>query len=107
MAIEVLGAVLGAVLVLFVPGLAVSTALFKQGEIDFIERITLSFALSIALVPLLLFYLNFGLGMKINLANAVLVVLAIVLASCLAWAWRTGRLGRIFRRENSFYTRRF
>jgi uncharacterized membrane protein len=46
--------------VLFIPGYCFINALFpKDGEIDLIERIALSFGLSIAVVPLIGFGLNF------------------------------------------------
>ncbi|MFH0752294.1 MAG: DUF1616 domain-containing protein [archaeon] len=45
--------------------------------IDVIERTALSFALSIAVVPLMVFYLNL-IGLKIIALNSSLVVLGIV-----------------------------
>ncbi len=59
------GNLLAILLVLFVPGYVLVAALFPgsviegQREIDWIERITLSFGLSIAVVPLLGLLLNF------------------------------------------------
>jgi len=55
----------------------------KNGEIsekplDGIERILLSFALSLALSPLLLFFLN-KVGVAINLLNSFLVILGIII----------------------------
>ena len=95
---EALSAILGTVLVVFIPGYAVTLAIFKKDEIDLIERIALSFALSIALVPLLLFYLNLGIGMRIDLASSILIVLLIVFFSWLLWAKRNGRLEWILSR---------
>ena len=52
--------ILGLALVLFFPGYMFITALFpKRSDLDLIERVTLSFALSIALIPLIGFILNF------------------------------------------------
>jgi uncharacterized membrane protein len=46
--------------VLFIPGYCLITALFpKDGEIDLMQRIALSFGLSIAVVPMIGFLLNF------------------------------------------------
>jgi len=69
---------LGTPYVLFLPGYIISFLFFKK--IDILERIALSFALSIAIVPLLIFYLNL-IGMKINLLNSTLTIAAIIIIS--------------------------
>ncbi|MFH1597616.1 MAG: DUF1616 domain-containing protein [Patescibacteria group bacterium] len=73
--------VFGSFLVIFLPGFTLSFVFFpsqeKHKSIDSITRITLAIALSIAVVPLILFYLNKA-GMPINLLNSSLVILAIV-----------------------------
>lgn len=71
----------GSLLVLFVPGLAWTYALFGDKEIDLIERIALSLGLSLAMVPLSLFYLYNLLGMRINLTNSVSVILLLTAAA--------------------------
>ena len=71
-------AVFGSVLVLFVPGFVIVKLYFK--EIDIIEKIALSFALSIAIVPLVVFYLN-KLGMRINTLNSFLSIIGIISVS--------------------------
>jgi len=48
--------------------------------LDIIERIALSFALSIAIVPLVVFYLN-KLGMRINTLNSFLSIVGIIAVS--------------------------
>jgi len=54
--------ILGLHLVLFLPGYALIAALFpRKGDLDGIERIALSFGLSIAVVPLLGLALNYTL----------------------------------------------
>lgn len=85
--------VFGSVYVLFLPGLALSFVFFNKKEIDFIERIALSFALSIAVVPLLVFYLNL-LGMKINLVNSTLVIAFIIIGSLAAIAFKRKKIKR-------------
>lgn len=70
--------IFGTLFVLFLPGLAWSFVFFKKGEIDVIERIALSFGLSIAIVPLTVFWLNYFLGVKITLLNVSLVILALI-----------------------------
>jgi len=85
--------VFGSVYVLFLPGLVLSFVFFNKKEIDFIERIALSFALSIAVVPLLVFYLNL-LGMKINLVNSTLVIAFIIIGSLAAIAFERKKIKR-------------
>jgi uncharacterized membrane protein len=88
--------VFGSVYVLFVPGFLISYIFFpitkeldeqenkdkNEGgkAIDWIERIALSFALSIAIVPLAVFYLNL-VGVKINIINTSLIILGIIIVS--------------------------
>lgn len=75
---------IGSLLVLFVPGLTWTYALFDNREIDLIERIALAVGLSMAMVPLSLFYLHDLAGMRIDLENSVYVVLLLtVVALCL------------------------
>ncbi len=64
----------GSLLVLFVPGLAWTYALFDK-EIDLIERIALSLGLSLVMVPLSLFFLFNLLGIRINFENSVYMIL--------------------------------
>ncbi|MFH0832063.1 MAG: DUF1616 domain-containing protein [archaeon] len=91
--------IFGSVYVLFLPGFIISFIFFpetkkfeeRQGKktkekdngnsIDWIERIALSFALSIAIVPLVVFYLNL-IGIKINLLNSFITILGIIVISC-------------------------
>ena len=74
---EIIKVISGSVFVLFLPGFAWSFVFFKKDEIDWIERIALSFGLSIALVPLAVFWLNYFLGVKINLLNVTIIILAL------------------------------
>ncbi|MEK6922735.1 MAG: DUF1616 domain-containing protein [Nanoarchaeota archaeon] len=76
--LESLRIVFGSIFVLFIPGYVMSFIFFKQIEI--IERIALSFALSIAVVPLVMFYLNL-IGLKINLINSIIAISSIILIS--------------------------
>ena len=75
----VLRTLFGAIFVLFIPGFAWSFVFFGKDEIDWIERIALSFGLSIALVPLTIFWLNFLFHVKITLINSFIVVLTLIL----------------------------
>ena len=76
--IELLRIPIGSVFVLFLPGYAWSFVFFKKGEIDLIERIALSFGLSIALVPLVVFWLNWLLKIRINIVNVTAVILGLI-----------------------------
>lgn len=68
------------ILVLFLPGFFVSLFIFKFNNINFIERIALSFMFSIILVPSILFYLNI-LGIPITSLMTIIVILGIVILS--------------------------
>ena len=76
--IEILRVFFGSMFVLFLPGFVWSYVFFEKGKIDEIERIALSFGLSIALVPLAVFWLNWIFKVKINLINTSLVILALI-----------------------------
>lgn len=100
--------IFGSIYVLFLPGFIISFIFFPKAKefyseanrhdeekdaIDLIERIALSFALSIAIVPLAIFYLNL-IGVKINILNSFLVILGIIILSGLIFLVKTkkGRL---------------
>ena len=68
-------AVLGFILVFFLPGFAWTLVFFKQ--INIIERIALSVGLSIAIVALSIIVLNVLLGIRINGANALLIIIVL------------------------------
>lgn len=82
--------VFGSVFVLFLPGFVLSYLFFSNGKIDEIERIALSFALSIAVVPLVVFYLNL-IDLKISLLNSFLTVLGIIILGLLGIYYKTRR----------------
>jgi len=69
-------------LVLFLPGYSLIAALFpRKDDLDGIERIALSFGLSIAVVPLLGLTLNYTpFGIRLSPVLIVLSVFTIVLA---------------------------
>ena len=77
--IELIQILFGSLFVLFIPGFAWTFVFFKKDEIDAIERIALSFGLSIALVPLLIFYLNYLFGIKITFINSTIAILILTL----------------------------
>jgi uncharacterized membrane protein len=81
--------VFGSIYVLFLPGFVISFIFFPKtsDSIDWIERIALSFALSIAIVPLVVFYLNL-LGIKINLISSFLTIFGIIAISFGILLWK-------------------
>lgn len=98
--LESLRIVFGSVYILFLPGFLLTWIFFpRRGhgqEIDWLERIALAFALSIALVPLAVFYLNL-IGIKISALSTFLIVLVIlIIESVIIYLKRN--------RRQSFYT---
>jgi len=79
--------IFASIFILFLPGLSLSFAFFKKGTIDLIERVALSFALSISIVPLFAFYLNL-LGIPIRRESVIAEVLIIILAGILIYILR-------------------
>ncbi|MBS3084072.1 DUF1616 domain-containing protein [Candidatus Pacearchaeota archaeon] len=71
--------IFGLIYVLFLPGFILTFIFFPKGKegIDQIERIALSFALSIAVVPLVIFYLNL-IGLRISALNTFFSILGII-----------------------------
>lgn len=84
--------VFGSIFVLFIPGFVWTFAFFPIGknggnEIDWLERTALSFALSIAIVPLAVFYLNL-IGIKINVLNSSLIILGVIIIGAVVFGIR-------------------
>ncbi len=75
--LPVIRALLGLIFVFFLPGFAWTLVFFRQ--INLIERIALSFGLSIAVVTLSLLFLDKLVGIKITGFNSVLVIIAITI----------------------------
>ena len=75
-------------MVLFVPGYTLIAALFpKIGDLEGIERIALSFGLSIAVVPLMGLALNYT-PWGIRLVPVVISVVTFTIAMAAAAYWR-------------------
>ena len=70
-------AILGFILVFFLPGFAWTLVFFKN--INVIERIALSFGLSIALVTLSILVLNVLIGVRITGLNSLLIIIVITI----------------------------
>ena len=70
-------AILGFILVFFLPGFAWTLVFFSQ--INVLERVALSFGLSIAIVTLSIIVLHKLLGIRITGFNSVLIILTITI----------------------------
>ncbi len=75
----------GSVYVLFLPGFILTYVFFGRREIDAIERIALSFGLSIAVVPLAIFSLNQVFNMSITTFSSVAVIGGIIVLGLIGY----------------------
>ena len=79
--LEGLRLVFGGIFILLAPGFVWSYVFFQHRKIDWLERLALSIGLSIALVPLAVFWLNWLFNMEITLLSTSLTVIGLVLIS--------------------------
>ena len=91
-------AVLGFIIVFFLPGFGWTLVFFKK--INFIERIALSFGLSIALVTLSILALNILLGIRINGLNSLLIIIIITIIPVALYYLKRFMLKKDSRQEN-------
>ncbi len=75
--IPIIRALLGFILVFFLPGFAWTLVFFRQ--IKVIERIALSFGLSIAVVTLSILTLNVLLGISLTGLNSLLIIIVVTI----------------------------
>jgi len=75
--IPVIRAIVGGILVLFLPGFAWTLVFFKK--ISIIERIALSIGISIALVTIVIILLNVAFGIRISGPNAIVIIIVITI----------------------------
>ncbi len=81
--VPIIRAILGFILVFFLPGFAWTLVFFKR--INVIERVALSFGLSIAVVTLSLFFINTLIGARITGFNSVLVIIVVTVVPLLIY----------------------
>ncbi len=72
-------AILGVILVFFLPGFVWTLVFFRGRTINTIERIALSFGLSIAAVTLSILSMNVLFGVSITTLNSILIILVITI----------------------------
>ena len=77
--LPIVRAILGFILVFFLPGFAWTLVFFNRRQINVIERIILSFGLSIAVVTLSIFSLNKLIGIRITGLNSILIIIGITI----------------------------
>lgn len=77
--LPVIRAILGFIFVFFLPGFAWTLVFFNGKKINVIERIALSFGLSIAVVTISILSLNKLIGIRITGFNSVLIIIAVTI----------------------------
>lgn len=87
----VIGFIFGSILGLFVPGLFWSFLLFPKRGGDTIERLALSFGLSMVLAPLAIYSANKLLGIGITWFSAIIILVLLSLAP-LTWRFVAPRI---------------
>ena len=75
--VPIIRAIIGLILIFFAPGFAWTLVLFKQ--INYLERLVLSFALSLTLVTLSVLGLNAVIKMRITGINALLTIILLIM----------------------------
>lgn len=80
---SVFRAILGVVSVFFLPGFVFTLVFFKKGQLSTLEKIALSFGLSIAMITLGVIFLNMLFGIAINGVNSVLIIILLIIIPAL------------------------
>ena len=97
--LPIIRALLGFILVFFLPGFAWTLIFFKGRQINVIERVALSFGLSIAVVTLSLLLVNRLIGIRITGFNSVLIIIVVTIVPVVAYY-----LNRLIRRKRGSTT---
>ena len=84
----------GAIFILLLPGLVWSFVFFNRRGVEWIERIAISFGLSIVVVTLSLFLVNRLIGVRITGFNSVMVIILVTILPVIAYY-----LNRLIRRS--------
>lgn len=106
--LEVLRVIFGFILVLFIPGFALTWALFPhRDDLSDIERLAYTFVLSILSVMLGVLFMDVKLGLEVTPINIVLVIIFIVLFSVFGYIIQAilierGTIQKIFMKITAF-----
>ncbi|MCD6359153.1 MAG: DUF1616 domain-containing protein [Dehalococcoidia bacterium] len=74
-----LRATLGVILVFFLPGFCWTLVFFRGRQVTVVERIALSFGISIAMVTLSIFAVNRVAGVAINGVSSLVVIIVLII----------------------------
>ncbi len=83
--LSVIRAIIGFILVFFLPGFAWTLVFFRGKQVNVVERVALSFGLSIAVVTISIFALNLLVGVEITGFNSVLIIVAVTIIPVVAY----------------------
>lgn len=83
--LSVIRAIIGFILVFFLPGFAWTLVFFRGKQVNVIERVALSFGLSIAVVTISIFALNLLVGVEITGSNSVLIIIVVTVIPVVAY----------------------
>ena len=86
--LPIIRAILGFILVFFLPGFAWTLVFFSGKQVNIVERLALSLGLSIALVTLSILGLNKLVGIRITGLNSVLIILTITVIPLAFYAFK-------------------
>ncbi|MFC2035726.1 DUF1616 domain-containing protein [Chloroflexota bacterium] len=81
--LSIIRAIFGSTLVFFLPGFAWTIVFFKR--INVIERVLLSFALSMVVVTLSILFINRLLGFKITGTSSALIIIIVTVLPIIAY----------------------
>lgn len=90
MPLQILRIILGFLLTLFIPGFALTLALYpKKKDLQMVERIALSSVLSIAITLLTALFLDLGLGIDFTARNMIISLSLITIVCFFIWVIQT------------------
>jgi uncharacterized membrane protein len=88
--VDIIRAVAGLALTLFIPGFALVMALYpRKKDLEIVERIALSSVLSIAITLLMALFLDLVLGIDFTATNMVIALIGFTILGLLTWLVQT------------------